>query len=438
MSDNYQIRIEDAVIGACLIDSHAIDTAIGLGITIEHFSQQNAKEIYMFMTELRKDSLDVDLVTVGAKCNSQRKSELVSYMVSATQHINSSSNIESHCWFLRINLLTERRKELAKEMALAKTTEEVDEYASKLRMLEDEFEMSKGFGHAKEVSELVGESRKEWMKRAEYRSRGEMAGVTTGLAGLDKLTNGWQDSRLIILAARPGMGKTAMAIHFALSAAKAGRHVRIYSLEMTGREIVDRMICSLSDIDGYNYASGYVNELELEEFSKADEILQGLPITVNDEPIQSPEYIRADAKKARRDGQCDLVIIDYLQLIDMATGNSRNFNRENQVSSTSRKMKLMAKELDCPVILLCQLNRSVEGRSSKRPMLADLRESGSIEQDADMVLFVYRPEYYDDKQQIQFGSEDGEVIIAKQRAGALGTVMFGHNPSLTKITDAQQ
>ena len=424
MTDDSQKKIEDAVIGACLIDSTAIDTAVGLGITIENFTQQNAKEIYMHMTDLRGDSLDVDLVTVGAKCHGPRRTDLIKYITGTTATICSSSNLETYCWLLKIGTLTRRRRDIAKEIALATTPEEVDDCATKLRMLEDEFEMSKGFGHAKEMSELVGESRKEWMKRAEYRSRGEMAGVTTGLAGLDKMTNGWQNSRIIVLAARPGMGKTALAIHFAISAARTGRHVRIYSLEMTGREIVDRMVCSLSDIDGYNYSAGYVNEAELDEFSKAEEILGTLPISINDEPVQTPEYIMADAKKARRNGKCDLVIIDYMQLIDMASGSSR-------------KMKLMAKGLECPVIVLCQLNRSVEGRSSKRPILADLRESGSIEQDADMVLFVYRPEYYEDEQHVaQYGC-DGEVIVAKHRAGPLGTVTFGHNPSLTKIYDAQ-
>jgi len=437
MTDDYQKRIEDCVIGACLIDCSAIDTAIGLGINIEHFTQQNAKEIYMYMTELRGDSLDVDLVTVGAKCQGPRRTDLLKYITSTTAAINSSANLESHCWFLKFSRLTKRRRELAKDIALANTPEDVDECASKLRALEDEFAMSTGRGHAKDVSDLLGEARTEWMKRAEYRAKGEMLGVTTGLTGLDKMTNGWQDSRMIVLAARPGMGKTALAIHFAISAARIGRNVRIYSLEMTGREIVDRMVCSLSDIDGYNYSAGYVNEVELDEFSKADEILRTLPISINDEPVQTPEYIRADAKKARRDGKCDLVIIDYMQLIDMASGASRNYNRESQVSAASRKMKLMAKELECPVIVLCQLNRSVEGRSSKRPILADLRESGSIEQDADMVLFVYRPEYYDDEQQVSQYGCDGEVIVAKHRAGPLGTVTFGHNPSLTKIYDAQ-
>lgn len=434
MTDNYQKKIEDAVIGACLTDGSAVETAIGLGITIEHFSQLNAKELFMIMTELRLNGLDVDVVTVGAKCSGPRKSELVRYMVSVTSIITSAANIDSHCWFLKINRLTERRKELGKAIASASTADEVDVYASQLRALEEEFIMQKGPGRAKALSELVNEAKAEWVKRAEFRSRGSMQGVTTGLQELDRMTNGWQDSRLIILAARPGMGKTALAIHFALSAAKAGRHVRIYSLEMTGREITDRMVCSVSDIDGYNYSAGYINEAELDEFSKANDILQRLPISVNDEPVQSPEYIRADSKKAKRDGQCDLVVIDYLQLVDMTTGTSRNYNRENQVSSTSRKMKLLAKELGCPVILLCQLNRSTEGRSSKRPMLADLRESGSIEQDADMVLFVYRPEYYDDEPRQHVGGE-GELIVAKHRAGPVGTVMFSHNQSLTKISD---
>jgi len=438
MIDEYQRRIEDAVIGACLVDGDCVETAIGLGIICDHFTQLDARETWNIMCSLNEQGISVDLVTVGSKTSeSLRRPELLKYITKASSSTGSSQNIESHCWFLKINHLTEQRREIAKKIAVATTADEIDALSSSMKELEESFVMSKG-GGSREINQIVNESKDEYIRRSKLRASGEMAGVTTGLQSLDRMTNGWQDSRLIIFAGRPGMGKTALSIHFALSAAVAGRSVRIYSLEMTGREIVDRMVCAVSNIDGRNFAAGYINEAEMEEFDRASRMLSSLPIYIDDTPMQSTAYIKADAKKWKKAGSCDLVIVDYLQLVDMRGATSRSMTRENQVSMASRDFKLMAKEIGCPVIVLCQLNRAVEGRSNKKPMLSDLRESGSIEQDADMVLFVYREEYYAETPQVEstFPQDGvGEIIVAKHRAGPLGNVQFNYNQSLTKIRD---
>ena len=265
---------------------------------------------------------------------------------------------------------------------------------------------------------------------------GGITGIPTGLRDLDRLTAGWQRGDLHIIAARPSVGKTAFALHLALAAGRAGKQVLVNSLEMQGERLGDRWLCAqAASLDAGHLKSGQLSADEQQQALEAARQLSCLPVYVDDNPKASMDHIRSSALLQKSKGHCDLLIIDYLQLCDMKS-EQKNRNREQEVAEASRKAKLIAKELDIPVILLCQLNRECEMRADKRPALSDLRESGAIEQDADVVMLLYRPALYGltSERKSKFPSEGlGMVILAKHRNGETGDVYFGHNPTLTKI-----
>ena len=262
---------------------------------------------------------------------------------------------------------------------------------------------------------------------------GNIVGVTTGLLDLNKKLTFSADD-LIVVASRPGMGKTAMCLKYAKEAAKQGNHVRIYSLEMSDISLTERLLLSESNIPADKFRDGYMSDIELQSLEVSAKKLEDLNIWIDDKPARTASSILASAKKYHKKGECDEVIIDYLQLTEPET----EFGSTNdKVGKITRTLKKGAKELKIPFILLSQLNRQVEQRTDKIPQLSDLRDSGNIEQDADKVMFLFRPEYYG----MTEGSENedlrgvGYCIIAKNRQGACGTVKFRYNESLTKIYD---
>ena len=232
------------------------------------------------------------------------------------------------------------------------------------------------------------------------------------------------------------MGKTAFALHLARAAATAGHHVAVYSLEMQGERLGDRWLIAASpDVNARHLRSGQLTDDEVVQVRTAASELRVLPIHVDDHPVTSMDRVRSSARMLQSKGKCDLIILDYLQLCDMKS-DQKNRNREQEVAQTTRKAKLMAKELNVPVLLLSQLNRGSDGRPFSRPILSDLRESGAIEQDADMVMLLYRPALAGIRTEpvSKYPSEHlGVVIVAKHRNGETGDVYFAHNPSMTKL-----
>jgi len=287
------------------------------------------------------------------------------------------------------------------------------------------------------IKTFSNEAVEEAFKRIDAIRKGIRAGITTGLVDLDRITCGWQNSHLIILAARPSMGKTAMMLHFAKSAARAGKAVAVFSLEMSGRSLAERLLLSAGEINSYHLKSGYMTKEEEREIEAANWRISELKMHVDESPDISIGKIRARAKAMKKKGQCDIIFIDYLQLCKEKGLFGRN--REQEVSAMSREAKIMAKELNVPVILLSQLSREVEKRGDdKKPRLSDLRDSGSIEQDADMVMFIWRPEYYKKEVADINGNpihNFGELLIEKNREGACGKAKFQYNDSMTKIYD---
>ncbi len=265
--------------------------------------------------------------------------------------------------------------------------------------------------------------------------RDGVTGIPTGLTELDQKTGGLQDSDLIVIAARPSVGKTAFALHLARSAAMAGNAVAVYSLEMQGERLADRWLAAASNINPYRWRNGIPTSQEMENAHTAASELSGLPIYVDDSTSVSMDHIRSSARLLKSRNQCDAIIIDYLQLCDMATKQA-NRNREQEVAQATRKAKLLAKELHIPVVLLSQLNRESENRPGGRPELAHLRESGAIEQDADVIMFIYRDVVYN-KETVD--KNLAEIIVAKQRNGPIGTLrmtFLGGNTRFEPSADA--
>lgn len=261
-------------------------------------------------------------------------------------------------------------------------------------------------------------------------------GVPSGFEDLDELTSGWQPSDLIILAARPAMGKTAFVLSTARNAAvRFKRPVALFSLEMAAHQLVQRLICSEAELDAQKVRTGKLQAYEWQQLnSKISELTQA-PIYIDDTPALSIADLRTKCRKLKSEKKIELVIIDYLQL--MTAGNTKGGNREQEIASISRALKELAKELNVPVIALSQLSRQVENRPDKQPQLSDLRESGSIEQDADMVMFLYRPEYYgitEDPTSKESTIGLGTVIIGKQRNGPVGSVNLQYIGKFAKFT----
>ncbi|HEX6984816.1 MAG TPA: replicative DNA helicase, partial [Planctomycetaceae bacterium] len=257
---------------------------------------------------------------------------------------------------------------------------------------------------------------------------GGPTGLTTGFTDLDAKTNGFQPSELIILAARPSMGKTALVCNFAEAIAASGHGVLIFSLEQSKLELAERFLCIRAQVDGHRLRSGLLDEAERHRLMVASSELNEMPLFIDDRPGRTVSQISAIARRLKRQHRLGIVIVDYLQLVEP---EDKKAPREQQIAYISRRLKFIAKELDIPVIALAQLNRGVELREDKRPRLADLRESGAIEQDADLISFLHRPSAYDPEDR----PGEAEVIIAKHRSGPTGIVTLTWRPQYMRFED---
>lgn len=258
-------------------------------------------------------------------------------------------------------------------------------------------------------------------------------GIQTGLAKLDEKICGLVGGQMIVVAGRPAMGKTALAFGFIRHAAEQGKYVQVFSLEMGGIELSKRMISMASGVPGERIRRGTLTSEDFKALAEANERIKTLPIMLDDEPRQDMAKIRASARRAARMGQLDMIVIDYLQLIASPPGMAAK--RQEAITDISREMKLLAKELNVPLVVLSQLNRNLEQRPDKRPVMSDLRESGAIEQDADVILFIYRDEVYNPN---TLDTGIAEIIVGKQRAGSVGTVRVRFDNETTRFADLKE
>lgn len=278
------------------------------------------------------------------------------------------------------------------------------------------------------IKDIVNESFARIEQR--YEQRDVLSGISTGFYDLDEMTSGWQKSDLIVIAARPSMGKTALALNMAQHAAvECKQPVAIFSLEMSKEQLVQRLLCAEARIDANKMRTGFLQSSDWQGLASAMGRLGEAPLFIDDSPVVTALDIRAKARRLKAEMKgLGLIVVDYIQLMQ---GRARSDgNRVQEVSEISRGLKQLARELDCPVIALSQLSRAVEARQNKRPMLSDLRESGSIEQDSDIVMFIYRDDYYNQESEKR---GEAEIIIAKQRNGPVGTVELLYQASITRF-----
>jgi len=435
-------ELEEAVLGACIVESEAI-ALVADKLRPEMFYNEQYRMVYATILSMFRTGKKIDMFTVKnelAACGCLEKVGGPYAVVKFTSRIASAAHLEYHACILREMYI---RRELIigsykQQAAAADKSMDVTDVLVGMHDLLDGLEGEMGTtDHLRTMNQLMEDTLAQAEARVENSKNG-ITGIPTGLSDLDRLTAGWQRGDLNIIAARPAAGKTAFALHLARTAAMAGHHVLVFSLEMQGERLGDRwLLAATEDVDASHLRNGQLNTGELRQVREASRSFSQLPIRVDDSPVVSMDHVRSVARMLKSKGECDMIILDYLQLCKM-TSDQNNRNREQEVAQTTRKAKLIAKELDVPVLLLSQLNRMSEGRPDCRPMLSDLRESGAIEQDADMVMLLYRPALHGLKTEhkSKYPSDGlGVVIVAKHRNGETGDVYFGHNSSLTKMGD---
>ena len=433
-------ELEEVILGACLIGREAMPM-VADRLRPEMFYFDKNALIYAAMQVMYREGRQIDIITVKNELVARGKLDAAGGPYELTRisgRVASAVHLEYHVLILHEKYL---RREMIlgfhKLLALAadETTDIGDTLVDAHNLL-DRLEGECGtIEHLRDMDTLMDDTLQQVDARRASGSNG-ITGISTGLADLDRLTSGWQRGDLNVIAARPAVGKTAFALHLARAAATAGHHVAVYSLEMQGERLGDRWLIAASpDVNARHLRSGQLTDDEVAQVRTAASELRVLPIHVDDHPVTSMDRVRSSARMLQSKGKCDLIILDYLQLCDMKS-DQKNRNREQEVAQTTRKAKLMAKELNVPVLLLSQLNRGSDGRPFSRPILSDLRESGAIEQDADMVMLLYRPALAGIRTEpvSKYPSEHlGVVIVAKHRNGETGDVYFAHNPSMTKL-----
>lgn len=433
----HSVEAEQSVLGGLLIDNSAWDGAADL-LNESDFYRFEHKHIYTAVGKLINAGKPADVVTVFDELTSLGRAEEcggLSYLNALAQSVPSAANLRRYAEIVRERAILRKLVSTSDEIATAAmnpqgraVTQILDEAEGKIFRIGEEGSRSKqGF---QAIDQLMIGLMDRVNELAESGAQ-DVTGVRTGFYDLDKQTAGLQPGDLIVLAARPSMGKTAFAVNIAENVAiNEGLPVVIYSMEMGAAQLALRMVGSIGRIDQSHLRTGQLKDDEWGRLAEAVDKLGKSSIFIDESPGLSPSEVRARARRqARICGQLGLIVIDYLQLMSGNGGGSEE-NRATVLGEISRGLKALAKELKCPVIALSQLNRSVEQRPDKRPMMSDLRESGAIEQDADIIMFIYRDDYYnkDSKE-----PNVAEVIIGKQRNGPTGTVKLFFQKNQTRF-----
>ena len=432
----HDLEAEQAIIGSMLTDKDAVISSIEV-LKEEDFYREDNRTIYSAILNLYNRAEPIDIITVKAELESMGKFEQVGgleYLAELPEKVPTTANAIKYIKIVEEKSTLRRLIKTANEIIELgySPTEEVDdimENAEKkiFNIMQDKNQ--KGYTAMKDI--LV----ENFTKLEElYNRKQHITGVPTGFTELDYRTAGLHESELILIAARPAMGKSAFALNIAANAAiKANTPVAIFSLEMSKEQMVNRILCSEAMVDSNKVRTGKLEEDDWTKLAEAIGPLSEAEIYIDDTPGISVMEIRAKCRKLKLEKNIGLVVIDYLQLVQGS--NKRNGSREQEISEISRSLKILAKEIGVPVIALSQLSRAVEQRPDHRPMLSDLRESGAIEQDADIVMFLYRDDYYNPDSEKK---DIAEVIIAKHRGGSTGTVELLWLGSYTKFVNLER
>ena len=431
---NYQlpnsIEAEKAVLGSLMLDSVQVGTIQSI-ITDDDFYLEKHRKIFQAMEQLFDQERTIDVVTLIDLLRSVNELDNVGgeeYIIELWEETPSAANADNYA-----QIISDKAQLRCLFHAADKVRNAAIQEGDSVNNIIDESErliLAVGENNQNDKLRSIRPLISEAFERVEELSKlkKDVVGLPTGYVQLDKLTTGFHPDQLIIIAARPSVGKTAFALNIAQNVAtKQKVPVAIFSLEMGALDLVNRIICAEGNIDATNLRTGQLTDSEWDSFALATNVLADAPIYIDDSPGIKVSEIRAKCRRLKQErADLGLIVIDYLQLID---GSGRTENRQQEVSEISRQLKKLAKELAVPVIALSQLSRGVEHRQNKRPMLADIRESGSIEQDADIVAFLYREDYHQQDEDEESAPSIGdmpnntiEVIIAKNRAGARDTV----------------
>lgn len=430
------IEAEQAVLGAIFLEPSALITASEILSPTDFYRSANQK-IFSVMLKLSDEGKAVDVITVTeelAASNNLEDVGGVAYLTELAGSVPTAANIEYYAKIVEEKSLLRRLIRTATEIAQEGYTREddVDDLlndAEKRIMEVAQRKNTSGFHNIKDVLVRTYDNIEMLHNR-----KGDVTGIPTGFAELDRMTAGFQRSDLIIVAARPSVGKTAFALNIAQNVAtKTDENVAIFSLEMGAEQLVMRMLCAEGNINAQNLRTGTLTEEDWRKLTMAMGSLSNAGIFIDDTPGIRINEIRAKCRRLKQEHGLGMIVIDYLQLIQ-GSGRSGE-NRQQEVSEISRSLKALARELDVPVIALSQLSRGVEQRQDKRPMMSDIRESGAIEQDADIVAFLYRDDYYDKESE---NKNIIEIIIAKQRNGPVGTVQLAFIKEYNKFVNLER
>ncbi|MGD8397493.1 MAG: replicative DNA helicase [Anaerolineae bacterium] len=428
------IEAEEALLGALLIDPDAI-IRVSTILKPEDFYREKNGWIFETAMALHERREPIDFLTVCDELDHQERLGEVGGPAFITALINAvPTSIHAEYYARIVERAATRRRLIDAAGKIAamgfEEAEDVDEVVDRAE------QVLFGVSERRVARELVPIKQvlSEYYDRIEYltRHQGELIGIPTGFADIDRLLGGLQRSDMVILAARPSVGKTSLALSVARNAAKEyERRVAFFSLEMSGEQVVQRLISAETGINAQKLRRGAIAEHEWERFMHATGDLAEIYFYVDDTPGISALELRSKARRLHAEVGIDLIVVDYLQLM---RGDYRSENRVQEISSISRALKALARELNVPVLALSQLSRGVESRTDKRPILSDLRESGALEQDADVVIFIYRDEMYNENTERQ---NIADIIVAKHRNGPTGTVQLFFKKELAQFLDAE-
>ena len=429
------IEAEQAVIGSMLTDSDAVYSAIE-SLKPEDFYREDNKLIYEAILNVYSKAEPIDIITLKAELASMGKLDAVGgleYIAELPDKVPTTANVDRYIKIVEEKSMLRNLIKTANEiisMGYDQTEDVSDVMDVAEQKIFDVMQKKNSTGYTS-IKDVLVES---FTKLEElYNQKQHVTGVPTGFIDLDKMTAGLHGSELILIAARPAMGKSAFALNIgAYAATRANIPVAIFSLEMSKDQVGNRILCSEALVDSNSVRTGELTDEDLAKLAETSGELSQAPIYIDDTAGMKIVDLRAKCRKLKLQKNIGLVIVDYLQLIQ---GSGKASGREQEIAEISRSLKILAKEINVPVIALSQLSRAVEARPDHRPMLSDLRESGSIEQDADIVMFLYRDDYYNEDSEKK---NIAEVIIAKQRAGSTGTVELAWLGNYTKFANLEK
>lgn len=426
---------EQTVLASCMIDYLAVEKVLEI-LTYDDFYFEANKEIYDSIKQVHIENIPVDIVTVSEELKKRGKIDYVGgfeYLATLTENIITSKNVEAYCNIIK-EKSTLRKLISASQEIIEKSYKESDDVQNIIELAESKiFSISQNrsmnsFSDIKDVLMIVFNQLEERAKSGD-----SITGLATGYADLDRMTSGLQKSDLILIAARPSMGKTALALNIAMNVVKTGASVALFSLEMSKEQYVQRIISQEAMVESTKLRTGNLDDDDWTRLINTMSLISNCDVYIDDTASVTMFEMMSKCRRLKIEKGLDLVIVDYLQLM---SGGGRNENRQQEISNISRGLKALARELDCPVMALSQLSRAPELRNDHRPIMSDLRESGAIEQDADVVMMLYRDEYYHKEESEKKGIT--EVIITKQRNGPVGTVELAWIEQYTKFGNIQK